>query len=94
MVLVDYIGIFFTFPNTFDRCQTASLWFPSILLKKISKTTIIIDGPEYILHKSFQHPGGRTGICLNLRVTPEGNGNNHIYEERFILINYIRSNSV
>ena len=46
MVLVDYIGIFFTFPNTLDRCQTASLWFPSILLKKISKTTIIIDGPS------------------------------------------------
>jgi hypothetical protein len=22
MVLADYIGIFFTFPNTFDRCQT------------------------------------------------------------------------
>jgi hypothetical protein len=27
-------GFFFTFPNTFDRCQTVSLWFPSILLKK------------------------------------------------------------
>ena len=25
MVLVDYIGIFFPFPNTFDRCQTVSL---------------------------------------------------------------------
>jgi hypothetical protein len=25
MVLADYIGIFFTFPNTFDRCQTVSL---------------------------------------------------------------------
>ena len=51
MVLLDYIGIFFTFPNTFDRCQTVSFWFPSILLKKIRKTTIIIDGPS----------------CLNIR---------------------------
>ena len=25
MVLADYIGILFTFPNTFDRCQTVSL---------------------------------------------------------------------
>jgi hypothetical protein len=25
MVLADYIGIFFTFPNTFDRCQMEKL---------------------------------------------------------------------
>jgi hypothetical protein len=40
MVLVDYIGIFFfTFPNTVN------------FIKKISKSTIIIDGPS----------------CLNIR---------------------------
>jgi hypothetical protein len=52
MVLVDYIGIFFTFPNTVDRCQT--IFMISVnFIKKISKTTIIIDGPS----------------CLNIRPT-------------------------
>ena len=45
MVLVDYIGIFFTFPSTFDK------WlylydFRQFYLKKNLKTTIIIDGPS------------------------------------------------
>ena len=45
MVLVDYIGIFFYISQYFWQ-MTVSLWFPSILLKKKTKTTIIIDGPS------------------------------------------------
>ena len=45
MVLVDYIGVFFYISQYFWQ-MTVSLWFPSILLKKKTKTTIIIDGPS------------------------------------------------
>ena len=31
MVLVDYIGIFFTFPNTFDRCVYIYILLPFFL---------------------------------------------------------------
>ena len=53
MVLVDYIGIFFTFPNTFDRCQTVCIFMISVnFIKKIRKTTIIIDGPSSLFIRS------------------------------------------
>ena len=51
MVLVDYIGIFFYISQYFWQ-MTVSLWFLLILLKKISKTTMIIDGPSSLFIRS------------------------------------------
>jgi hypothetical protein len=43
---------FFFYISQYFWQMTVSLWFPSILLKKISKTTIIIDGPSSLFIRS------------------------------------------